>query len=55
MVWNPWAEKSGTMVDLENQAFMDFACLEAAIANPLAVELAPGETHRLETTISVQG
>lgn len=55
VVWNPWAEKSGTMVDLENQAFMDFACLEAAIANPLAVELAPGETHRLETTISVQG
>ena len=53
VVWNPWAEKAAGLADLPDDAFKGFACVEAAIANEAAVELPPGATHRLGTTVSV--
>lgn len=54
VVWNPWTGKAASLVDLPNDGFMDFVCLEAAIANEVAIEIDPGESHVLATTISVE-
>lgn len=53
VVWNPWTEKAAGIPDLPIDSFMEFVCIEAAIANDVAVELAPGASHQLETTLSI--
>jgi glucose-6-phosphate 1-epimerase len=54
VVWNPWMEKSLTMVDLPDDGYRKFCCIEAAIANDKAVIVMPGESHVLSTRISVE-
>lgn len=54
VVWNPGAERSRAISDLEPAAWRDFYCLEVANAGPDAVLLAPGTQHRLSQTIRLQ-
>lgn len=54
VVWNPWVEKSRRLADLPDEAYHHFLCVEAANAGDAEVRVAPGETHRLATRISVR-
>jgi len=53
VVWNPFVEKSQQMVDLDDDEWKNFVCVEpAAIQNP--IELSAGQTWRSELTLSTQ-
>jgi glucose-6-phosphate 1-epimerase len=52
VVWNPWAELSATLNDLEPEGYRHMVCIEAgAIGNP--VVLAPGESWSGTQKLSV--
>lgn len=53
VVWNPWTEKAKALGDLPDDGYRDFVCIEAAIANEVAVTLEPGEVHSFATSISL--
>jgi glucose-6-phosphate 1-epimerase len=53
VIWNPWAEKSNALRDLEPSKWKDFICIETANVGPYAVDLAPGQQHTLATLIQV--
>jgi D-hexose-6-phosphate mutarotase len=53
VVWNPWEGRARALPDLGDDEYREFVCVETANALEDAVTLAPGEIHRLETTISV--
>jgi glucose-6-phosphate 1-epimerase len=54
VVWNPGAEKARAMADLGDCAWTGFVCVETVCAGEDAVTLAPGATHILGATISVE-
>jgi glucose-6-phosphate 1-epimerase len=53
VIWNPWAEKSNALSDLDPGKWKDFTCIETANVGPYAVALAPGQQHTLATLIQV--
>ncbi len=53
VLWNPWIEKSATMNDFEENGYRNMVCVEAANTAERAVVIKPGETHTLETVISI--
>jgi len=52
VVWNPWTEKAARLADLADDEYPQFVCVETALAEEDSVELAPGASHTLRTTIS---
>jgi glucose-6-phosphate 1-epimerase len=53
VVWNPGKDKGAEIPDLAPQEWRRFVCVEAGCVLDEAVELGPGDTHVLATTISV--
>ncbi|MEK7412657.1 MAG: D-hexose-6-phosphate mutarotase [Planctomycetota bacterium] len=53
VVWNPWIAKSKKMPDYGDHEWPGMVCVEAANAGEAAYQLAPGESHRIATTIEV--
>ena len=53
VVWNPGEEKAAGLPDLGPGEWERFVCVEAGCVLGDAVELAPGDTHVLATTIGV--
>jgi glucose-6-phosphate 1-epimerase len=53
-VWNPWIAKSKRMPDFGDDEYPGMLCVETANAGTDARQLAPGDEHRLATTISVE-
>lgn len=53
VVWNPWAEITAGMADLEEDAYQHFICVETANAADDVIEIAAGESHRLTTNYRV--
>lgn len=53
IVWNPWRDKAAQLADLGEGEWERFVCVEAGRVLDGAVELAPGQTHTLSTTISL--
>jgi glucose-6-phosphate 1-epimerase len=49
VVWNPWADKSATMIDVKNNGFQTMLCVETAITHGEIV--AAGGSHTLEQII----
>jgi glucose-6-phosphate 1-epimerase len=54
VVWNPWAELTATMSDMEPEGWRGMTCIETANVGESAKTLAPGETHTMRATISVE-
>ncbi len=53
VVWNPWWEKARSLIDVGEDQFSDFVCVETANAMSDRRTLAPAEPHLLGTTISL--
>lgn len=53
VAWNPGQEAAAKMADV-GEGWRDYVCLEAANAGPDVIELAPGASHTLTQTISVE-
>ena len=53
VVWNPWIQGAQALPDLGNDEWTQMFCVEASNVLDCAVELGPGEQHRLAATIRV--
>ena len=53
VVWNPWESGAKALADLGDDEWPRMACVEASNILNSTVTLAPGEDHRMATTISV--
>jgi len=53
VVWNPWREKASELRDLGEGQWTQFLCIEASNILDAAVELAPGQEHRMTAVLSV--
>jgi glucose-6-phosphate 1-epimerase len=53
VVWNPWAEKAATMVDLGDPAWRGMVCVETGNLTDDEVRLATDDEHQMSTAISV--
>ena len=54
VVWNPWIDKAGKMMDFGDDEFKGMVCVETANADTDVITLAPGDTHTLEGIIRVE-
>jgi glucose-6-phosphate 1-epimerase len=54
VVWNPWREKASEMRDLGNDEWTQFVCVEASNILDAAVNLAPGQEHRMAGILTVE-
>ncbi len=53
VVWNPWEELAAQMADLGNEDYRNMLCVEAANSLEDTITIVPGNSHCLETTISL--
>lgn len=51
--WNPWREAAGKMKDLGEGEWSQFFCVEASNIMDAAVNLAPGQEHRMTAVLRV--
>jgi glucose-6-phosphate 1-epimerase len=54
VVWNPGCEGARKMVDVPNECWQNFFCIEATNVGPDVVALAPGAEHWLVQTLSIE-
>jgi glucose-6-phosphate 1-epimerase len=54
IVWNPWAELTAKLADMEPEGWHGMLCIETANAGENAITLAPGEAHTMRAIVSVQ-
>ena len=54
VVWNPWIAKAKAMADFGDDEWQGMACVETANVGGDAVAIAPGATHVMRTTLSVE-
>jgi glucose-6-phosphate 1-epimerase len=54
VVWNPWREKASELRDLADGEWTQFLCVEASNILDAAVDLAPGQEHRMTAILSVE-
>ncbi|MCX4189309.1 D-hexose-6-phosphate mutarotase [Methylophaga sp. OBS3] len=52
VVWNPW-NKAMLLMDMPNDAYQQFVCVETANATEDSIELAPGQSHTLVAEYSL--
>lgn len=53
VVWNPWVEGARALPDLGDDEWTQMFCVEASNVLTGAVDLAPGQQHRMSARISV--
>jgi glucose-6-phosphate 1-epimerase len=51
VVWNPWVEKAKAMSDFGDDEWMQMVCIEASNVSDFAVELAPGQEHKMQVIL----
>jgi len=55
VVWNPWVEKSRSFSDFAEDEWMRMICIEASNVSDFAVELAPGQQHKMKAAVRIAG
>lgn len=53
VVWNPWAEKAHSLSDLADDEWTKMICIEPCNVSDFAVDLAPGQQHRMKAVVRV--
>ncbi len=53
VIWNPWAEGAAGMGDMDDDGYLTMVCVESTQHGD-GITLQPGESHSLETQISVK-
>ncbi len=53
VVWNPWAELTAGLADMEPDGWHGMLCVETANVGEAAITLAPGAVHTMEVRVSV--
>jgi glucose-6-phosphate 1-epimerase len=53
VVWNPWSTGAQSLADLGDDEWRTMGCVEASNIRAFAVDLEPGEQHRMRTLIKV--
>jgi len=53
VVWNPWVEKARSLSDLGDTEWMQMVCVETSNVSTSAVDLAPGQQHKMKAIIKV--
>lgn len=53
VIWNPWAQKTRAMSDLGEDEWTQMICIETSNVCDFAVDLAPGQQHRMKAIVSV--
>jgi glucose-6-phosphate 1-epimerase len=53
IVWNPWAELTANMADMEPDGWQRMICIESANAGDASITLAHGELHHMTCHISL--
>ena len=54
VVWNPWAELTAKLPDMEPDGWQRMLCVETANASPDTVTIAPEQTHTLRATLRAE-
>ena len=54
VVWNPWREKASELRDLADGEWTQFLCVEASNILDAAINLAPGQEHRMTAILSLE-
>jgi glucose-6-phosphate 1-epimerase len=54
VVWNPWRERAAGLRDLGADEWKQFICVEASNILNAAINLAPGQEHRMRAVLSVE-
>jgi glucose-6-phosphate 1-epimerase len=54
IVWNPWAELTAKLADMEPDGWQGMICIETANAADAAITLAKGELHHMTCVLSVE-
>ena len=52
VIWNPWSEKAKAMSDLGSDQWTEMLCIETSNVLAYAVEVAPGDCHRMSAVIT---
>jgi glucose-6-phosphate 1-epimerase len=53
VVWNPWTVKAMALSDFGDDEWMQMVCIETSNVSDFAVELAPGQQHKMKSTVRV--
>jgi glucose-6-phosphate 1-epimerase len=53
VVWNPWVEKAQTFPDFGATEWVQLLCVETCNVSDFAVELAPGQQHKMQSILRV--
>ena len=51
VVWNPWTEKAKAMSDFGDDEWMRMVCIETSNVSDFAVELGPGQEHKMQASV----
>jgi glucose-6-phosphate 1-epimerase len=51
VVWNPWVEKAKALSDFGAAEWMQMLCIEVSNVSDSAVELAPGQQHKMQAIV----
>lgn len=54
VVWNPWSEGAARLQDLADGEWRQFLCIEASNILDAAINLAPGQEHRMAAVLTVE-
>ena len=54
IVWNPWAELTAKMADMEPGSWAEMICIETANAADASITLSHGEIHHMGCVVSVE-
>ena len=53
VVWNPWVEKAQAFSDFGAAEWVQMLCVETCNVSDFAVELAPGQQHKMQSIVRV--
>jgi glucose-6-phosphate 1-epimerase len=53
VVWNPWVQKARALSDLGDEEWMQMICIETSNVSDFAVDLAPGQQHKMKALVRV--